>query len=121
MLHLLGKERFDDLIAECQTFAEENGVTLVLKGAPTFIFQAKAAPLVVVHGDPGMATAGTGDVLTGMIASLLAQKLAPREAAVLAVYLHARAGECVAEKNTSYDLIASDLIEALPQVFKELA
>lgn len=121
MLHLLGKDQFDDPLSECQKFADENGVTLVLKGAPTFIFHPEKAPLIINRGDPGMATAGTGDVLTGMIAALLAQKLPPREAAVLGVYMHARAGECVAEKNTSYDLIASDLIDALPQVFKELS
>lgn len=120
MLHLLGKESFDDLLEECQQFVEENQVTLVLKGAPTFIFQREKPPIVIPRGDPGMATAGTGDVLTGMITSLLAQKLSPREAACLGVYMHARAGECVAKKNTSYDLIASDIIEALPQVFNEL-
>lgn len=121
MLQLLGKEKFDDMFDECQKFAHENAITLVLKGAPTFIFHKDKPPLIIARGDPGMATAGTGDVLTGMIAALLAQKLPLREAAALGVYMHARAGECVAEKNTSYDLIASDLLEALPRVFKELS
>ena len=121
MLQLLGKNTFDDMFDECQKFAHENEVTLVLKGAPTFIFHKDKPPLIIARGDPGMATAGTGDVLTGMIAALLAQKLPPREAATLGVYMHARAGECVAEKNTSYDLIASDLLAALPQVFRELS
>lgn len=121
MLQLLGKDKFDDMFAECQKFAHENDVTLVLKGAPTFIFHKDKPPLIIARGDPGMATAGTGDVLTGMIAALLAQKLPPREAAALGVYMHARAGECVAEKNTSYDLIASDLLAALPEVFKQIS
>ena len=67
-----------------------------------------------------MATAGRGDVLSGMITALLAQNLPSREAAALGVYLHARAGECVAKNKTSYSLIASDIIDMLPQVFKEL-
>lgn len=120
MLRLLGKDQFDDPIEECQAFADENELTLVLKGAPTVVFHKETSPLIIPRGDPGMATAGTGDVLTGIIAALLAQKLPSREAAALGVYMHARAGECVAEKNTSYHLIASDLIGALPQVFKEL-
>lgn len=120
MLSLLGKTAFDDLLAQCQQFVESNDLTLVLKGAPTFVFQREKIPLVIPRGDPGMATAGTGDVLTGMIAALLAQKLSPFEAGALAVYIHARAGECIAEKKTSYPLIASDLFEAFPQVFKEL-
>jgi len=120
MLRLLDKTQFDDVLAECQTFVNERQVTLALKGAPTFIFHPHEVPLVIARGDPGMATAGTGDVLTGMIGALLAQKLKPRAAAALGVYLHARAGELVARAHTSYDLIASDLLEALPEVFKEI-
>jgi NAD(P)H-hydrate epimerase len=67
-----------------------------------------------------MATAGTGDVLTGIAAALLAQKMPPNEAAPLAVYLHGRAGELAAEKYTSYSMIASDLIKYLPKAFAEL-
>ncbi len=118
MLHLLGK---DELTHEmCQNFAEQNEVTIVLKGAPTWIFHPKILPLIIAKGDPGMATAGTGDVLTGMIAALLAQGLKGREGATLGAYLHGTCGEIVAAKQTSYDLIASDLIEALPEAFQKL-
>ena len=67
-----------------------------------------------------MATAGTGDVLTGVIAALLAQGVPPYEAAILGVALHAIAGEIAAEEKTSYSLIASDLIEFIPAAFRAL-
>lgn len=118
MLHLLGKDQLSH--DDCQAFAQQGEVTVVLKGAPTWIFHPKTSPLIIPKGDPGMATAGTGDVLTGMIAALLAQGLQGREAAALGVYLHGTCGEIVAAKQTSYDLIASDLIEALPEAFQQL-
>ena len=97
----------------CQRFVKDKEVTLVLKGAPTVIFHPYAEPLIVPHGDPGMATAGTGDVLTGVIAGLVAQGLQMRAAAVLGVYLHALAGEIAADDETSYSVVASDLIHFL--------
>lgn len=118
MLHLLGKEELSH--DDCQAFVDQGEVTVVLKGAPTWVFHPKASPLIIPKGDPGMATAGTGDVLTGMIAALLAQGLKGREAAALGVYLHGTCGEIVAAKQTSYDLIASDLIEVLPEAFQQL-
>jgi len=110
----------EELLMECQKFADQKQVTIVLKGAPTWIFHPKTLPLVVAHGDPGMATAGAGDVLAGVIAALLAQGLAAREAAALGVYLHALAGEMAALEKTSYSMIASDLIECLPGVFRRM-
>lgn len=104
----------------CQQFADEKKVTVVLKGAPTFIFHPYTPLLIVPRGDPGMATAGSGDVLTGVIAALLAQGLFAREAAVLGVYLHALAGEEAAKAKTSYSMIASDIIESLPKVFSKV-
>ncbi|MCB1109847.1 MAG: NAD(P)H-hydrate dehydratase [Chlamydiia bacterium] len=118
MLHLLGQETLTH--EACQAFVDQSEVTLVLKGAPTWIFHPKTLPLIVPKGDPGMATAGTGDVLTGMIAALLAQGVKGRNAAALGVYLHGSAGEIAARKKTSYDMIASDLIEALPAAFQSL-
>lgn len=104
----------------CQRWAEKHDVTLILKGAPTILFHSKRHPLIIMEGDPGMATAGSGDVLTGMVAAFLAQKMPPDKAASLAVYLHGRAGELAAEELTSYSLIASDLIRFLPQALSEL-
>jgi NAD(P)H-hydrate epimerase len=104
----------------CQNYVEKHKATLVLKGAPTMIFHPGKKPLVIAHGDPGMATAGSGDVLTGILAGLLAQKMPPHEAAALGVYLHARAGEIAALHLTSYCMIASDILNYLPEAFAEL-
>jgi ADP-dependent NAD(P)H-hydrate dehydratase / NAD(P)H-hydrate epimerase len=118
-VRLLGKEPAS-LVDAAREFADKRGVTLVLKGAPTWIFHPGKLPLLCVRGDPGMATAGTGDVLTGIIAALLAQGMPGREAAVLGVYLHAVAGEEAARSLSSYSVIASDLIEFLPDVMASL-
>jgi len=104
----------------CQQFVDQNRVTLLLKGAPTWIYHPNTFPLIVCAGDPGMATAGTGDILAGMIAALIAQNVRGREAAALGAYLHALAGEIAAHQKTSYSIIASDLIKTLPKAFQTL-
>lgn len=105
-------------LQNCQAYVEKHQVTLVLKGAPTFIYHPGEKPLIVARGDPGMATAGAGDVLTGIIGALLAQGLEPYPAAALGVFLHDLAGELAASKKTPYAVIASDIVEALPAVFQ---
>lgn len=110
MTRLLGCEPTRE---NCQAFVDERGATLVLKGAPTTIFHPGCLPLIVTAGDSGMATAGSGDVLSGMLAALLAQGMSLREAAALGVYLHGKAGEIAAKNSTSYSLVASDLIHAV--------
>ena len=104
----------------CQAFAEEKQVTLVLKGAPTVIFHPGQLPLIITRGDPGMATAGSGDVLTGILAALVAQGLHPRCAAAVGVTLHGVSGEVAARELTSYCMTASDLIGYLPEAFKSV-
>jgi yjeF C-terminal region, hydroxyethylthiazole kinase-related/yjeF N-terminal region len=116
VLRLLGLKTTcceEDLLKLCQQFCDKTGAVLVLKGAPTFILGSDRVPKVIPHGDPGMATAGAGDVLTGIIASLLAQGLSCWHAALLGATLHALAGEKIAKQKGSYGLIASDLIEGL--------
>ena len=76
---------------------------------------------VTRSGNPGMATAGTGDVLAGMLGTLLAQGLEPYEAGVLGSYLHGRAGDLAAAKLTETCLVASDLPAYLPAAVRELA
>ncbi len=107
----------EDLWIGTQKYADQHDVTIVLKGAPTLIFHPLKTALIVPFGDPGMATAGTGDVLTGVLAALLAQGMSPREAATLGVYLHALAGEAAAFELTSYSMTATDLIDFLPEAF----
>jgi ADP-dependent NAD(P)H-hydrate dehydratase / NAD(P)H-hydrate epimerase len=105
----------------CQAYVEEKQVTLVLKGAPTWIFSPHTPPLIMTAGNPGMATAGSGDVLTGMIAAMLAQGLEPLKAALLATALHGLAGEHAASHLTSYCMTASDLLDYLPDAFLSLS
>lgn len=105
-------------LQQCQEYVEKHQVTLVLKGGPGFIFHPNLPTFINVHGDPGMATGGSGDVLTGLLTALLAQGLSPHAAALLGVFLHARAGEIAADSVTSYCLIASTLIQHFPAAFR---
>jgi ADP-dependent NAD(P)H-hydrate dehydratase / NAD(P)H-hydrate epimerase len=109
-----------DFLKRCQQFAVEKNIILILKGAPTFILSRAPALFVNPTGDPGMATAGSGDVLTGLLGALLAQKIPPLSAAMLGVFLHGIAGEVAAEELTSYSMNASDLIFHFPEAFKFL-
>ncbi len=104
----------DSLLLELRTVASTTNSTIVLKGAPSFIFSNGEPILVMPRGDPGMATAGTGDVLTGMIAGFMAQRLTAHSAATLGTWLHGLAGEEAASKRTSYAVTASSLITVLP-------
>jgi ADP-dependent NAD(P)H-hydrate dehydratase / NAD(P)H-hydrate epimerase len=118
MARLLKRDDFSH--DDCQQYVNRKNIVLVLKGAPTFIFAKGKKPIAVPYGDPGMATAGSGDVLTGILASLLAQGLSNYESAILGVHIHCFAGEYAALHKTSYGMTASDLIDALPSIFKEI-
>ena len=111
-----------DRIGCARGFAEERGVYLVLKGNRTVIASPDGRAWINPTGSPAMATGGTGDVLTGMIAGLLAQFPDQIEAALLAaVYLHGRAGELGAARLGEKSLIATDLFEFLPEAMREVA
>lgn len=121
LLQLKGPVKIDGhFLSLCQNYVDEKKITLVLKGGPSFVFHPHQCPWINPRGDAGMATAGTGDVLAGMIASLMAQKAPPFEAAVLGVYLHALCGEYASLKKTSYCMLASDLLDSLPKAFREI-
>lgn len=121
LLHTDSKLAFnEDLIDQCQRFVEEYQVTLVLKGAPTWILHPGKPVYINPTGNPGMATAGSGDVLTGLIASLLSQGLGCHEAAALGVYLHGLAGEYAAQEHTSRGMIASDIIDCFSLAYAHL-
>ena len=100
--------------------AEATGMVAVVKGAVTTIACGDGRIALNTAGNPGMATAGSGDVLTGIIGSLLAQGLQPWEAACCGVYLHARAGDEAARAGMA-GLIASDIIRALPAALDQVA
>ncbi len=91
----------------------------VLKGAGTVVCDGRRL-YVNETGNPGMATGGSGDVLTGLIVALIGQHLQPFEAACLAVHCHGRAGDLAAEKLGPVSLIASDLLDHLSEAMKEV-
>ena len=98
-----------------------NAITL-LKGHDTLIARWKGQAAEMMQnttGGPGMATAGSGDVLTGIIASLAGQKLSLYEASACGAYIHGRAGDMAAEEKGEYGMIASDIITYIPYAIKE--
>jgi hydroxyethylthiazole kinase-like uncharacterized protein yjeF len=101
-------------------FANEYNTVLVLKGHNTVVAAPGQEIYVNETGNPGMATGGTGDVLTGMIASFIGQGVRPFEAAVLGVYFHGLAGDLAAKEKGQLSLIATDLLNKLPEVLKTL-
>lgn len=94
--------------------AKKWGVICVLKGAGTVVATPDKKVYINKNGNPGMASAGAGDVLCGMIASFVAQGVLPYEAAVLGVYLHGLAGDLALKTKGVHGLIASDIVEAIP-------
>ena len=98
-------------------YARDHGVVLVLKGAGSIVTDGVKI-YVNTTGNPGMATGGCGDVLTGLIAALIGQKLAPFDAAVLGVWLHGRAGDLAAKAMGEVSMTASDLLDCLPKAIQ---
>jgi ADP-dependent NAD(P)H-hydrate dehydratase len=101
-------------------FAAEHRVVLVLKGHGTLVTDGERLYRNTT-GNPGMATGGTGDVLTGLTAALLGQQLEPFAAAQLGVYLHGRAGDLARDATGEVGLIASDLLHYLPAAIRSLS
>jgi NAD(P)H-hydrate epimerase len=110
----------EDRIALASTQAGEWRQIVVLKGAHTVVAAPDGRATVIPFANPGLATAGTGDVLAGAIVGLLAQGLAPFEAAVCGAYLHGLAGQIVAEQMGTAGSLAGDLLPALPQAILRL-
>ncbi|WP_422926180.1 NAD(P)H-hydrate dehydratase [Singulisphaera sp. PoT] len=101
-------------------FAAKHELVVVLKGAKTVVTDGSRL-YVNKTGNPGMATGGSGDVLTGVIAALIAQKLPPLEAAVLGVYVHGLAGDISRDQNGEVGMIAGDIVDSLPDAFYHLS
>ncbi|MBV8199098.1 MAG: NAD(P)H-hydrate dehydratase [Acidobacteria bacterium] len=110
-----------DRPAAARRAAAATGAIVVLKGSLTLIAAPGGGLYVNPTGNPGMASGGTGDVLTGILGGLLAQRLAPLDAACLAVYLHGLAGDLALARLRGPSLAAEDLVAALPAAFAELA
>ncbi len=109
-----------DRITTAISFAKKTKTYLVLKGAPTVTAAPDGTAFINSSGNPGMATAGTGDVLTGMISAFLAQGLSALNASVLGVYMHGLTGDVAAGKKGEHTLVASDIIKSIPGVFKSI-
>jgi NAD(P)H-hydrate epimerase len=125
MSRLTGKtiaEIQEDRIGSARAFATEHGVHLELKGNRSVVAMPDGRVWINPTGSPAMATGGTGDVLTGMIAGLVAQFPKQLEEALLsAVYLHGRAGELGADALGEKPFMATDLFEFLPEAMREIA
>lgn len=104
-----------DRIGTASHFAQGRGIILVLKGARTVVAHPDGRVAICPTGNPGMATAGTGDALTGVLVGLLAQRVPPWEAACAGTYIHGLAGDLAAAALGQAGMTAGDLIERIPQ------
>jgi ADP-dependent NAD(P)H-hydrate dehydratase / NAD(P)H-hydrate epimerase len=110
-----------DRVNVARTFAQDHQLILVLKGDRTVIANPEGEIWINTTGNPGMATGGTGDILTGIVAGMIAQNPKRAFLAVLAaVYLHGLAGDVAEETMGEHSLVATDLITALPESFQRL-
>jgi NAD(P)H-hydrate epimerase len=110
-----------DRLNVARTFAREHELIVVLKGHRTLIAQPDGTVWINTTGNPGMATGGTGDILTGMTAGLMTQNPAHNvEAVIAAVYLHGLAGDVARESMGEHSLVATDLVKALPEAFRRV-
>jgi hydroxyethylthiazole kinase-like uncharacterized protein yjeF len=110
-----------DRINVARTFAREHELIVVLKGHRTLIAQPDGTVWVNTTGNPGMATGGTGDILTGMVSGLMAQNPGRIPGAVVAaVHLHGLAGDVARESMGEHSLVATDLMNALPEAFRRV-
>jgi NAD(P)H-hydrate epimerase len=109
-----GRKRF------ALAFAKRHGVVLVLKGHRTVVASPDGKVYVNRTGNPGLATGGSGDVLTGIVAAFLAQGLNPFAAARCAVYIHGLAGDLAVKNYGEISLVPTDVLHSLPRVFLSL-
>ena len=120
MLNTTSKEIQTNRIEASRKLSAEYGIYVILKGARTIVATPEGEVYINPTGNPGMATAGTGDVLSGIIVGFMAQGLSARDSSILGVYLHGLAGDIAAEKLSQTALIASDLIKTFPEAIKKV-
>jgi NAD(P)H-hydrate epimerase len=114
------KDILNQRIERAREFAQEHNVTLLLKGARTLVAFAEGTVLINPTGNPGMATAGSGDVLTGLTAGLISQGLSVPSATAAGAFVHGMAGDLYVEANHEVPLIASDLLDKIPEAIKRI-
>ena len=120
---LLGQDAAEvqrDRLAAVREAVERTGAVVILKGAGTLVAKAGLPAWINLNGNPGMACGGSGDVLAGLLAGLLAQKIPPFEAACAAVWLHGAAGDVAALRFTQAAMKAGDIAQALPAAFRQI-
>ena len=110
-----------DRLGTATRFAHAHGVIVVLKGARTIVARPDGRAAICSTGNPGMATGGTGDALTGIIVGLLAQRLAPWDAACAGTYIHGLAGDLAAARFGQAGMTAGDLVDRIPDAFAQVA
>ena len=120
LLGVNSNEILDDLTGSAKKLSEKYSCVTVLKTHRTIICSKNGELYINEHGNSALAKAGTGDVLAGIIAGLLAQRMDLFEAAKLGVYLHSRAGEIASEELTEYSVLASDIPKCMPKAIKEI-
>jgi len=118
MLGITLEELRMDMLNKGKKFALKTGCNLVLKGAPTIIFNPKGEAFINSSGNPGMAKFGSGDVLTGFIAGIIAQSGKVEESIIPAVYIHSLSADLLLKKKTVYGMTSSDILENLPYAIK---
>ena len=114
------KEVQENRVALAQKFAQENDISLVLKGSRTIIAEPNGNVYINTTGNPGLASGGTGDVLTGMIGGLVAQGYSLSEATRLGVFLHGFIADRVSEEVGEVGLTATDILNRIPLTLKEV-
>jgi len=107
----------EDRLAVARRFSDEHRVVVLLKGARTVVADVHGGMAINPTGNPGMATAGSGDVLTGLCAALLAQGLTIGAAACAGAYIHGLAGDRMKERHGMRGLVATDLLEGITEVW----
>jgi NAD(P)H-hydrate epimerase len=113
------KEVQENRISVSKNFSQSNQIYLILKGHRTLIATPKGEVFINPTGNPGMASGGTGDVLTGMIGGLICQGIDLLTSLQMSVYLHGLAGDKVAQEKGEKSLIATDMIEKIPALLHE--
>lgn len=111
---------FEDRIKTSFKFAKKNNAITLLKGYNTVITNSNGQYFINPTGNPGMATAGSGDVLSGIIASFIGQKIDVFEATCCAAYIHGLAGDLASIDKGEYGLIATDIISQIPYAIKKI-
>jgi NAD(P)H-hydrate epimerase len=123
MARMLGASTADvqhDRVATVRRFATAYDTPVVLKGSTSVIGRPDGAVLLNPTGNPGMASGGTGDVLSGVLGAFLARGLEAGAALAAAVYLHGLAGDVAAERVGQESLVAGDVVDALPEAFRRI-